>query len=300
MSPEIIKRVQLASTGIQDTGLLTLSDQYISYSRVHRSTETVKSRQSRMKDLTTFCTQSGILDVSLINNQVLDIFFEEYAKTHKPASVNATKKVVKSFINWVQGYKELETSVKVNSISLIREAKSSPKYIQDDIIQSVINSSIPLVDRLMVSILYKTGLRISELVSIIWEDIDSDKILIHGKGNIERTVYLPKSLQALLEAYKQFGGISDGPLLQVYRSGKMNPINKKNAWRRIKAVFLSVAGIDMHPHQLRHSFAVNLLVKGCDIVTIQRTLGHSDLKTTQKYLCISDDIIRGQIHKYMD
>jgi integrase/recombinase XerD len=72
------------------------------------------------------------------------------------------------------------------------------------------------------------------------------------------------------------------------------------AWQRIKDAFIQVAQYEMTPHQLRHSFAVNLLINGCDLVTIQKSLGHTDLKTTQTYLNISNEILRGQIKKYMD
>lgn len=303
MSPELLLRVQQASLGQSTTSLCDLAEQYIQFTRVHRSTETVKSRQSRIGSLVTFCNLAGIVDISQINNGVLEVFFEEYALTHKPSTVNATKKVFKSFFNWVEGYKELSTSVRANGIVLVKEAKASPKYIDDAIIQRVIDEpTLPLVDRLLVAVSARTGVRISELVGIRLKDIHGDTIHIMGKGMVDRTVYIPPSLQELLSAYLRYGAISqenDAPLFQTYRAGECRPISKKSAWARIKNAFLTVANLGMNPHRLRHSFAINLLVKGCDIVTIQKTLGHSDLKTTQKYLCISDDIIRSQINRYM-
>ena len=162
---------------------------------------------------------------------------------------------------------------------------------------------IPIVYRLMIAVCFYTGVRISELVGIRLKDIQDDSIRIYGKGLIERTVYIPTSLKPLLNGYFLYGGgpiDPDDHLLRYFRGATCIEIDKKLAWRFIKDAFQSVAGIEMTPHQLRHSFAVNLLVKGCDIVTIQRLLGHADIKTTQRYLCISDEMIRQNVHKFLD
>lgn len=304
MEENLAIRIQEAYAGKQTTSIAALCDQYIQHSRNTRSKTTVLSRVSRLSQFVKFCNIYAIESIELLNNSVLEIFFEEYAKDHKPSTVNSMKKVIKSFINWVNTYKEMDTRVKVKAIQLTKEAKTLPKFIPDPIIVSVISSPVlDPMDRLMVALMARTGIRLSELMNIRLCDINGDSIKIHGKGNVERTVILPESVERMLGAYMMFApalDCSNRYLFQTKHSGVYGQMTMKRAWQRIKAAFVSVANYEMTAHHLRHSFAVNLLIHGCDLVTIQRSLGHADLKTTQTYLNISDDIMRGQIKKYMD
>jgi len=148
----------------------------------------------------------------------------------------------------------------------------------------------------MIKLMSRAGLRISEMVNVKPCDMNGDMLHVIGKGNIERVVYLPEKLKSLIDAYIALFMIGDSDYLIQGRDGRIAPCT---AWKLIKDAFMLVAQYKMNPHQLRHSYAMNLLLNGCDIVTIQRSLGHTDLKTTQVYLNISDDLMRSQIQKVM-
>ncbi len=291
------QRVTSAYLGVTTTSMAELCAQYLTYSRSRRTKATCATRTTHIKQLLAFCERYAVDDVTKLNNQVIEIYLEEYRGTHKLSTAVAAQRIISSFVSWVMQYKELDTRVRTAAISRVKPPKSLPKYIDDKVIESVIQSpTVAPETRLMIKLMYRAGLRITEMVNVKPCDISGDMLHVIGKGNIERVVYLPSALLAFMNAHIAMNLITDHAYLIQGRNGKM-PVN--TAWRKIKDAFMNVAKYDMYPHQLRHSYAMYLLLNGCDIVTIQRSLGHTDLKTTQVYLNISDDLMRSQIQKVM-
>jgi len=294
---DIASMVAQAYAGTTTTSLTELGEQYIRYTRSRRSKATTATRTTHIHQLLDFFDQHGIDDVTKLNNQVIELYLEHYRLTHKLSTVGSAQQIIKSFITWVTNYKEIDTRVKTSAISRVKPPKSLPKYIDDKIITQVLTS--PLISpkvRLMIKLMSRAGLRISEMVNVKPCDMNGDMLHVIGKGNIERVVYLPEKLKSLIDAYIALFMIGDSDYLIQGRDGRIAPCT---AWKLIKDAFMLVAQYKMNPHQLRHSYAMNLLLNGCDIVTIQRSLGHTDLKTTQVYLNISDDLMRSQIQKVM-
>lgn len=141
-------------------------------------------------------------------------------------------------------------------------------------------------DRLLFSLMYACGLRVSEAAKLCWGDISfSERIIrIFGKGSKERIVPFPLWLQDELEDYGKNKKASD-PVF-VSRLGKaMTPrAIQQNMQKHADAIGLRMT---VHPHMLRHSFATHLLDHGADIRVVQELLGHSSLSTTQIYTHIS-------------
>jgi len=143
---------------------------------------------------------------------------------------------------------------------------------------------------MILELMYATGMRVSELVSIRMEHFvpDEDVILIEkGKGAKGRLVVLPPSTRQHLDDYISGAralilesGFS--PWLFPTRSGKN--IDRQSVWRNLKELG-KIAGIkvEIHPHLLRHTCATHLLENGCDLITVQTLLGHSDISTTEIY-----------------
>ena len=143
--------------------------------------------------------------------------------------------------------------------------------------------------------LYATGMRREELVRLQIGDIDSDRMLIRvrqGKGKKDRDVMLsPRLLQELRDYWRAanpkpktylFPGKGRHPNADV-------PIDSRSIFNAVQQA-AKRAGIDkpVHPHTLRHCFATHLLESGADLRTIQLLLGHADLKTTSRYLHLSE------------
>lgn len=153
------------------------------------------------------------------------------------------------------------------------------------------SSVVGLRDQALLELLYATGMRVSEVVALNWEDIDlsAPQVRVKGKRRKERLLPLgPESVQAL-RAYRERGGTRayaarDTPQQPVF----VNRWGRRLTSRGVHCIIQKYKAKgtftkDFSPHSLRHSFATHLLDAGADLRTIQELLGHVSLSTTQKY-----------------
>ena len=147
-------------------------------------------------------------------------------------------------------------------------------------------------DKVILSILYSSGLRVSELVNLLINDIDFDErtIRIRGKGDKDRIVLFDKDTKELIEQYLNIRD-SDSEYLFINKNG--NKLSSRYIQLMIKK-YAKEAGIEkkVTPHILRHSFATHLLKNGVDIRAIQQLLGHASLSTTQIYTSVDMDTLK--------
>ena len=143
-------------------------------------------------------------------------------------------------------------------------------------------------DYLMLRILWRTGMRISELLSIRPQDLEAHNQVINitkAKGNKQRRVMLDTETFSMLLDY-----ISD---TNIPVSRPVFSVSSVWVWKLVKKYAL-MAGLPdtVHPHTLRHSYAVHMVRKGTDLRSVQLLLGHSNLNTTQVYLQFKDEDLR--------
>ncbi len=165
-----------------------------------------------------------------------------------------------------------------------------------------IHNPIEYRDRVMLELLYATGIRVSELVSlpILAVSLEQGVVQVTGKGNKQRLIPFGEEAQDWLENYllstrKQLLAERQSPYLFVTRRGHM--MTRQAFWYRIKK-YAKLAGIttQLSPHVLRHAFATHLLNHGADLRVVQLLLGHSDLSTTQIYTHIARQRLQ-QLHQ---
>ena len=148
-------------------------------------------------------------------------------------------------------------------------------------------------DRAITELLYASGLRVGELVSLDWHDLDfnSRMLRVIGKGNKERMVPFGRPAAAALEAWRTFWPAVRARNNQDDGGGEPIFLNKHGRRLSDRLVRFAIdhrnaaAGMPegVHPHTLRHTFATHLLEEGADLRVIQELLGHSSLSTTQRY-----------------
>ncbi|WP_380180362.1 site-specific tyrosine recombinase XerD [Kalamiella sp. sgz302252] len=162
---------------------------------------------------------------------------------------------------------------------------------------------IELRDKAMLELLYATGLRVTELVSLTLSNVSLRQgvVRVVGKGDKERLVPLGEEAMHWLEHYMEYGRpwLLNGQTLDVlFPSNRAQQMTRQTFWHRIKH-YATLAGIDsekLSPHVLRHAFATHLLNHGADLRVVQMLLGHSDLSTTQIYTHVATERLR-QLHQ---
>lgn len=159
-----------------------------------------------------------------------------------------------------------------------------------------------LRDRAMMELMYATGLRVSELVTLTLNNINGQTgfLVAFGKGGKERIVPVGRVAMDLVQEYIDTARPSlvrqaSPPLLFLGRGGK--GLTRQGFWKIVRK-YANKAGLEkkIHPHTFRHSFATHLLEGGADLRSVQMMLGHADIATTQIYTHVTRDRLR-EVHK---
>lgn len=201
-----------------------------------------------------------------------------------------------------------EGSVAANPAASIRtpkKARKLPRHLRPGEVELLLeaagepggrDTALALRDRALLELLYATGLRVSEVVSLDWSDLDLDSRVLRviGKGGRERMVPFGRPaatcLREWLTEWRRRAEPSvenDEPVFLNYRGGRLSD---RSVRRIVDRVVQSAAlATGLHPHALRHSFATHLLEAGADLRAIQELLGHASLSTTQRYTHVDID-----------
>ncbi|MBQ8472711.1 MAG: tyrosine recombinase [Bacilli bacterium] len=277
---------------------------YLQYNKNY-SLKTIQNYELDLRDYFTFLKQEG-LNYKTIKYEDLRYLFEHFEKNKlSNKSVRRHISSLKSFYKYLN-LEEIINYNPFNYVSLPKKETKLPRYLTYDELLLIFHSldiktNYDLRDRLILELMYATGIRVSELISIKIHDLDfnNQSIKVLGKGDKERIVYYNDVVKNLLKEY-----------LEIY-----DTLNKKKSNYLIlnqKGEKLTTAGISyilnkviqkisfkkhITPHMLRHSFATHLLNNGCDILTVQELLGHASISTTGIYTHVTLDQIKDVYYK---
>lgn len=280
-----------------------------------------------VEDYLLFLKTEKKLGDNTINSYILDL--EDFFKTFNGSIESCTKKDILAYISSINGlevstvnrhisslksffnYLVDESIIKVSpmeEVSSLKKTKKLPKYLSisevNKLLNIPLNSEFDYRNKAMLELMYATGLRVSELVSIEYSNIDFENsiIRINGKGKKERIIPLGEVASYYLKFY-----LSDyrSKLLkrntynQVFLNNHGKPITRQG-FNYILENIRELTGItkEITPHVLRHSFATHLLEGGADIRSIQEMLGHENISTTNIYTEVVNDVLRSNYEMY--
>ena len=278
-----------------------LCEQFVNYGTniSQHSKWTMRTREVHLRQFSRFCDEVNINDIRNINMIVVDAYFRHYGETHSKSTTNTSKRILKVFIKWLEDYKDIQLPVRAVAIRSVKDIDQTPKALDTKIIAKVIYEAKEQ-DSLLIATAFEAGLRIAELVGIKVQDINGTNIKVLGKGSVERIAHITYELAAELEDFiEKHHRLPEDYLFQKHISWGGGHLSSGTARLRIEKAFYDIAGVRMYPHQLRHTFAITLLENGCDIVTIQRLLGHQHITTTMTYLRVTDTHISNGYHQYI-
>lgn len=219
-------------------------------------------------------------------------------KKEKTSSIRRKISSLKSFYKFL--YKNNYINKKdypLTKIAYPKMEKKLPKFIYYNDLLEIINESSKdkygVRDRLIIEMLYATGVRVSELINIKINDIDFNnrRIIVLGKGNKERIVYYGEYAEEVLKEYMKTHERKNHNYLFVNsKGGKLTD----RGVRYIIDNIMSKLSVKTHvtPHVLRHTFATDMLNNGCDIKVVQELLGHSSLKATEIYTHVTNEHLK--------
>ncbi len=176
-------------------------------------------------------------------------------------------------------------------IPLARREARLPSVLSREEVRSMLDGTMNLKHRVLLSLLYYGGLRLSEVTSLRWEDIDTDRGTVHikrGKGAKDRIVFLHPRVWSLLSEL----GRNEGGLVVAPGNGQ-RPYAPRSVQLLVSNAALK-AGVRRRvtPHTLRHSFATHLIEAGADVFRVQALMGHKNPSTTRIYTHLAGDRLR--------
>jgi integrase/recombinase XerD len=183
-----------------------------------------------------------------------------------------------------------------------RQRRALPKVLSEEVVQKLQHStdlleySEKIRADLILYLLYGSGLRVSELISIKRNAIVNPKFIrIFGKGSRERIVPLSGKVMLLLEEWYT---VCKDSIWVFPSTNPLKPITRQRVFQILKKI-AAIAGIEnISPHVLRHAFATHILDNGADLLSVKKMLGHQDIATTEIYTHVSRKKLRETVKKY--
>ncbi len=292
--------------------LYTQLEKFIYYEEVilGKSYNTVKGYK---KDITQFIEYinkneglNDFNDVEIITFRSFIAYLSSNSDSKTPnmvgkRSINRKISALRTFFKYLNE-QEIIKNNKVEYISMPKFEKNLPNVLNKndiDKLRKVINTDklIGVRDRLIIELLYSSGIRASELIDMSENmiNIREREIRVIGKGNKERITFFSKNTEKWLNEYislkiMNYKNYNPNVIFVNSRGEKLN----SRSLRRLIADYAKKAEInkEVTPHVFRHSFATTLLNKGVDIRYLQELLGHSSISTTQVYTHVSKSLLR--------
>lgn len=266
------------------------------------SDNTVISYERDLKKMRQYFVEQGIEDVKQITVTGLNsyILFQE-KQGRKPSTISRSVAAMKAFFHFLQkeGY---VTEDAAEGLKAPKVEKKVPAILTKEetlrlLDQAKGKSPKELRDSAMLELLYATGIRVSELISLKVSDVNLQMEYITCRdGSKERIIPFGTVAKRALENYLKEGRsalITDENSAYLFTNCSGQAMSRQGFWKLVKS-YGRKAGItgELTPHTLRHSFAVHLVSNGADLHSVQEILGHADISTTQVYAQINQNRVR--------
>jgi len=280
-------------------------EKFIEYLKVERrySYNTWIAYQNDIENFISFIEKEEFGTLDEVTVKVAEFYVGELMNEYTPKTIQRKVSSLKTIYHYyLDVLKEFRINP-FNKIALPKPQKKLPKFIYDDEMDEFFNSidistDIGLRDKLIFSLLYGSGLRVSELTSLELKDVNmNDKIIsVHGKGSKDRIVPMSSESKELYKEYifkvrpillSKSDNLDNDYVFLNFKGTTLTSRGVRDILNRI--IRDSESTLRVSPHTFRHTFATHLLNNGMDVRMVQELLGHENLSTTQIYTKISKE-----------
>jgi integrase/recombinase XerC len=258
------------------------------------SSHTVVAYKKDLDQFVSYCTDVvGVFDFKTVDAIIVRSWVVHLMElNYTPRSVSRKISTIKAFFRFLMKNEIAENNPAMN-ITLPKIRKKLPNYVEENNLHQLFDNGYftedfkGVRDKLIILLLYGTGIRLAELLKLKERDFDMNGFLIKvtGKRQKERVIPYPRSINLLLQQYIEYRNreIGNSPdALLVTEKGK--PVYLKLVYRVVTRYLALVTSLEKKsPHVLRHSYATHLLNRGADLNAVKELLGHANLSATEIY-----------------
>jgi len=236
--------------------------------------------------------------------KILDYIDHLRARRLQPKTINCHLDSIRGFYNYLINEEGVTMQNPVKHNYNLRLAKPLPRYLKDEEVVRFFTQVKSYRDRAMFMLMLRCGLRVEEVAKLTLRAIDlrrSQLFIYEGKGGKDRIVYLSSDAFNALSTYLKKRPSSRTQRVFLVEKGvyKDKPLSVRGIQKRME-YYAKISGLEVSCHQLRHTMATQLLNADADLVIIQDLLGHSQIRTTQRYCKVSNLKVQRDYHKAID
>jgi site-specific recombinase XerD len=269
--------------------------------RKNCSKHTIKNYMSTLRQFVLWVD----VPIEQVTHKIILSFMDHLLdKQLRPKTINCYLNSIRGFYEYLIEEEQVPISHPVKRGYSLRLSRPLPRYLRDEDVPRLCNVITSKRDRAMFMLMLRCGLRVEEVAKLTMAALDlarSQLFVYEGKGVKDRVVYLSNDAHKMLVQYLEERPSSRAKRVFLIEKGRFKgkPIQVRGIQHRMQQ-YAEKAGLKVSCHQLRHTMATQLLNADADLVTIQDLLGHTRIKTTQRYCRVSNLKVQRDYHKAME
>ncbi|MBS5317371.1 MAG: tyrosine recombinase XerD [Clostridiales bacterium] len=263
----------------------------------HSSKNTIQSYERDLKYFFKFLNDNNINQIGAINSEWIEKYIEHMKEISKSSStISRTLAAIRAFFFYLIKQEKVYENPAL-MIAMPKIPKKVPKILSESEIVLLLEQPHTtdikgIRDKAMLELLYATGIRVSELITLKVTDVNVNQgYILCRDENKERSIPIGKPAITALKNYLgevRYAMIRDQQEVALFVNCNGLPLTRQGFWKILKSYAKSAnISTEITPHMLRHSFAAHLIQHGANLKSVQQMLGHSDISTTQVYTQIA-------------
>jgi site-specific recombinase XerD len=284
---------------------MAITDAIVQYRRfLKRRNCSIHTVKNYMHTLRQFILWVNVPIEQVIGKEILGYIDHLRTRRLQPKTINCHLDSIRGFYNYLIHEEGVKIQNPVKRNYNLRLAKPLPKYLRDEEVVRFFAQIKNSRDQAIFTLMLRCGLRVEEVAKLTLRAVDLPRtqlFIYDGKGSKDRIVYLSSDALEILSSYLKKRSSSRVQRVFLVEKGiyKDKPLSVRGIQKRME-YYAKLAGLKISCHQLRHTMATQLLNADADLVVIQDLLGHSQIRTTQRYCKVSNLKVQRDYHKAID